>query len=182
MAASTTTRLSVALAAITAGVLGALISSPGTGPAAAAPDPCAASSIAKTIGNVATNTGVYLDAHPDTNSALTAIAAQQAGPQSVAMLKTYFDANPQAGKDLQSIQQPISVLTMRCNLPISLPQLLGLLQSAQGAGAGAPATGPATAPAPAQTLAGTAAGPSNGAVAGGAVAPAGPVASAGSTR
>jgi hypothetical protein len=49
------------------------------------------------VGAVATNTGSYLDTHPQTNQALTTIAQQQAGPQSLAALKTYFDANPQAG-------------------------------------------------------------------------------------
>ena len=38
------------------------------GPSAtAAPDPCAASEVAKTVGSVATSTGSYLDSHPETN-------------------------------------------------------------------------------------------------------------------
>lgn len=111
-------------------------------PAVAAPDPCAASQIAKTIGSVATNTGTYLDAHPQTNQALTTISQQQAGPQTVVALKSYFDANPQAAKDLQALQSPLTSMSTQCKLPISLPQLLGLLQSAQtgglpGAAAGA---------------------------------------------
>ena len=77
-------------------------------PAVAAPDPCAASQIAKTVGVVATNTGTYLDTHPQTNQALTTISQQQAGPQTLVALKGYFDANPQAGKDLQAIQQPLT--------------------------------------------------------------------------
>src|ERR1700757_4505065 len=39
-------------------------------------DPCAASEVARTVGGVATNTGSYLDAHPQTNQALTTISQQ----------------------------------------------------------------------------------------------------------
>jgi heme-binding protein len=122
--------------------------------ATAANDPCAASEIARTIGSVAINTGNYLDSHPDTNAALT-LAAQQQGPQAIAATKAYFDAHPQAGKDLQAIQQPLTGLSGRCKLPITLPQLLQLVQGAQqglpGAAAlpvgGPVATGPLPGPA-----------------------------------
>jgi hemophore len=99
--------------------------------ATAASDPCAASEVAKTIGAVATSTGSYLDSHPETNTALTTISQQQTGPQSLGALKTYFDANPQAGKDMQQLQQPLVNLSTRCRLPLTLPQLMGLMQSAQ---------------------------------------------------
>jgi hemophore len=99
--------------------------------ATAASDPCAASEVAKTLGSVATSTGAYLDSHPQTNTALTTISKQQAGPASLAALKTYFDANPQAGKDIQQLQQPLVALSSRCNLPLTLPQLMGLMQGAQ---------------------------------------------------
>ena len=75
--------------------------------ATAATDPCAASELARTIGSVATSTGTYLDSHPETNQALTTISQQQAGPQSLGAVKTYFDANPQAAKDMQQLQQPL---------------------------------------------------------------------------
>jgi len=107
--------------------------------AVAAPDPCAASQIARTVGVVATNTGTYLDTHPQTNQALTTISQQQAGPQTLVALKGYFDANPQAGRDLQAIQQPLTDLSTQCKMPVSLPQLLGLLQGAQSAGNATPA-------------------------------------------
>jgi len=99
--------------------------------ATAAADPCAASEVAKTIGSVATSTGNYLDTHPETNAALTTISKQQPGPASLAALKTYFDANPQAGKDIQQLQQPLVGLSSRCKLPLTLPQLMGLMQGAQ---------------------------------------------------
>ena len=99
--------------------------------AAAASDPCAASEVAKTLGSVATSTGAYLDSHPETNTALTTISKQQAGPASLAALKAYFDANPQAGKDIQQLQQPLVTLSSRCKLPLTLPQLMGLMQGVQ---------------------------------------------------
>jgi hemophore len=116
--------------------------------ATAASDPCAASEVAKTIGAVATSTGSYLDSHPETNTALTTISQQQTGPQSLVALKTYFDANPQAGKDMQQLQQPLVNLSTRCRLPLTLPQLMGLMQSAQSqAGSAAGSTLPGGLPA-----------------------------------
>src|SRR5689334_1196893 len=55
--------------------------------ASAGTDPCAASEVARTVGSVASNTGSYLDAHPQTNQALTTISQQQAGPQTLGELK-----------------------------------------------------------------------------------------------
>ena len=101
--------------------------------ATAAPDPCAASEVARTIGSVATATGNYLDTHPQTNQALTNIAKQQAGPASLGAVKTYFDANPQAARDMQQLQQPLATLSSRCKLPLTLPQMMGLMQAAQQA-------------------------------------------------
>ncbi|OBF28385.1 hemophore [Mycobacterium sp. ACS1612] len=106
--------------------------------ATAATDPCAASELAKTIGSVATSMGAYLDSHPQTNQALTTISQQQAGPQSLAAVKAYFDANPAAAKDMQQLQQPLISLSTRCQLPISLPALMGLMQATQQQGAGSP--------------------------------------------
>ena len=121
-------------------------SSPVMPSATAAPDPCAASEVARTVGSVATSTGNYLDSHPQTNQALTTISRQQAGPQSLAALKTYFDANPQAAKDMQQLQQPLANLSGRCKLPLTVPQLMGLMQAAQQGG-GLPAGLPAGPPA-----------------------------------
>jgi heme-binding protein len=110
--------------------------------ATAATDPCAASELARTIGSVATSTGTYLDSHPETNQALTSISQQQAGPQSLGAVKTYFDANPQVAKDMQQLQQPLATLSARCKLPISLPQLMGLMQAAQQQGGALPGSLP----------------------------------------
>ena len=122
-------------AALTATALGGVAAVLLLGPSAsAAPDPCAASSVARTIGTVANNTGVYLDTHPETNQALTTISKQPAGPQSLVALKTYFEANPEVAEDMQGIQKPLSSLANKCKLPISLPQVMGLMQAAQQGG------------------------------------------------
>jgi hemophore len=113
--------------------------------ATAASDPCAASAVARTVGSVATSTGNYLDLHPDTNQALTTISQQPAGPQSLGALKNYFDANPAVSKDMQALQQPLVSLSGQCKLPITVPQLLALMQSAQAQG-GLPAGLPGNLP------------------------------------
>jgi hemophore len=121
-----------ALAAAGAGGLGAaMLAGPATPAVTAAPDPCAASEVAKTAGSVATNTGAYLDTHPQANQALTLIAQQQGGPQSLGALKSYFDANPLVAADLQRLQQPLTSLAGRCKLPVTLPQIAGLMQAVQ---------------------------------------------------
>jgi hemophore len=112
------------------GVAAAVLALPS---AAAATDPCAASEIARTIGTVATNAGSYLDSHPATNTALTS-AARQDPQQALGTLKTYFDANPQVGRDMSTLQQPLQSLSTQCKLPISGPQVLQLLQGMQQGG------------------------------------------------
>ena len=42
-----------------------------------------------------------------------------------------MDANPQVAKDLQTLQRPLTDLSGECKLPITLPQVLGLMQNAQ---------------------------------------------------
>jgi len=124
---------------------GAMVAALAVPSATAAPDPCAASQVARTIGSVATSTGNYLDSHPETNQALTTISQQQGGPASLGALKNYFDANPQAGKDMQALQQPLVSLSTRCKLPITIPQVMGLMQAAQQGG-GLPSSLPAGLP------------------------------------
>lgn len=130
--------LSVAFATAAAGGI-AVLALTATPPAMAAPDPCAASEVAKTVAMVATHTGNYLEANPETNQALTTISQQQDGAQSVASAKAYFDANPQVASDMQRLQQPIASLSARCKLPITVPQLLGLVQATQQPSAALPA-------------------------------------------
>ena len=126
------------------GAVVATMATPSTPSATAAADPCAASEVARTIGSVATSTGNYLDAHPQTNTALTTISQQQTGPQSLVALKTYFDANPQAAKDMQALQAPLQGLSARCGLPFTLPQVMGLLQGAQSQAGALPGSLPSS--------------------------------------
>lgn len=125
-------------ASVVGGAVVAAMATPSAPSATAAADPCAASEVARTIGSVATSTAIYLDAHPETNAALTTISQQQSGPQSLGALKTYFDANPQAAKDMQALQAPLQSLSARCRLPFTLPQVMGLLQGAQSPAGSAP--------------------------------------------
>jgi hemophore len=108
-------------------------------PATGANDPCAASEVARTIGSVSKSMGDYLDSHPETNQTMTTMLQQQAGPQSLTSLKSYFEANPKIAGDMTSIAQPLTNLSMQCKLPITIPQAMGLMQQAQGATGGLPA-------------------------------------------
>jgi heme-binding protein len=109
--------------------------------ATGATDPCAASEVARTIGSVAKSTGDYLDSHPETNQAMTNTLQQPAGPQSLASLKTYLEANPKVALDLGSIAQPLTKLSDQCKLPITIPQAIGLARAAQGGAGLAPLPG-----------------------------------------
>lgn len=122
------------------GAVFAVLSGP---PATGAADPCAASEVSRTIGSVAASMGDYLDSHPETNQSMTAMMQQQAGPQSVSSLKSYFEANPKVAGDMTSIAQPLTNLSLQCKLPITIPQALGLMQQAQGAAGGLPGGLPA---------------------------------------
>ncbi len=108
-------------------------------PATGANDPCAASEVARTIGSVAKSMGDYLDSHPETNQTMTTLLQQQAGPQSLTSMKSYFEANPKVAGDMTTIAQPLTNLSMQCKLPITIPQAMGLMQQAQGAAGGLPA-------------------------------------------
>lgn len=102
------------------------------GPAASgAKDPCSASEVARTIGSVSKSMGDYLDSHPQTNQTMSALLQEQAGPQSLGALKTYFEANPKVATDMQKISDPLTGLSLQCKLPISIPQAMGLMQQTQ---------------------------------------------------
>jgi len=139
---------------IAAAVPGAAIAVLAGPPATGASDPCAASEVARTIGSVAKSMGDYLDSHPETNQTMTTLLQQQAGPQSLTSLKSYFESNPKVAGDMTSIAQPLSNLSMQCKLPITIPQAMGLMQQAQGAAGGLPANAAGALP-----LGGTAATP-----------------------
>ncbi|OIN80027.1 hemophore [Mycobacterium malmoense] len=136
---TTGTRLFAGL--IATAVPGAAIAVLAGPPATGAADPCAASEVARTIGSVAKSMGDYLDSHPETNQTMTSMLQQQAGPQSLTGLKSYFEANPKVAGDMTSIAQPLSNLSLQCKLPISPTQAMGMLQQAQGAAGALPMGG-----------------------------------------
>lgn len=139
--ASTRRRIIAGLVATTLpGAVFAVLAGP---PATGASDPCAASEVSRTIGSVAKSMGDYLDSHPETNQSMTALLQQQAGPQSLTSLKSYFEANPKVAGDMTSISAPLTNLSLRCKLPITIPQAMGLVQQAQGAAGGLPGGLPA---------------------------------------
>jgi heme-binding protein len=137
------------IAAAVPGAAFAVLAGP---PATGANDPCAASEVARTIGSVSKSMGDYLDSHPETNRTMTTMLQQQAGPDSLPGLKSYFEANPKVAIDMASIAQPLNNVSQQCKLPISIPQAMGMMQQPQGAAGGLPALPPldgAAPPAPA---------------------------------
>jgi heme-binding protein len=144
MKTTAATRRRTLFAELIAAVPGAAFAVLAGPPATGANDPCAASEVARTIGSVSKSMGDYLDSHPETNQTMTTMLQQQAGPQSMTSLKSYFEANPKVAADMASIAQPLTNVSMQCKLPISIPQAMGLMQ--QGGG-GLPGGLPALPPA-----------------------------------
>ncbi|OBH85602.1 MULTISPECIES: hemophore [unclassified Mycobacterium] len=172
--ATATGRRRILAGLIAAVVPGAALAVLAGAPATGANDPCAASEIARTIGSVSKSMGDYLDAHPETNQTMTSMLQQQAGPQSMTGLKSYFEANPKVAGDMTSIAQPLTNLSLQCKLPISPTQAMGMMQQAQGAAGGLPGNaagalplaGPPAAPAPVPPAANPLSGPPRGNTAG----------------
>lgn len=131
---TTSALLTGAAGVLATGVLAgaALVGPPA--PATAAKDPCVASEVARTVGKTVSGVGDYLDSHPETNQVVTTVLQQPPNPQSLATLKGYFDANPKVQDDLTKATEPLAELTDKCQLAVSLPQVLGMLQAVQGAG------------------------------------------------
>lgn len=121
------------LATLVAGVVAGAAVAAGP-PASGAKDPCSASEVARTAGSVVKSMGDYLDAHPEANQTMTTLLQEQSGPQSFGSLKTYFEANPKVAADMQKISEPLTGLSLQCKLPVSLPQVMGLMQQMQGGG------------------------------------------------
>lgn len=111
-----------------------VLAAPAAPPVSAGKDPCVASEVARTVGKVVTSTGDYLDSHPDTNQVMTFALQQPPGPQTLANLKSHFEANPKVQDELAKIAEPVNEMTEQCKLAISLPQVLGLLQAVQAQG------------------------------------------------
>ncbi|MEB3064279.1 hemophore [[Mycobacterium] zoologicum] len=130
------TRISAAASVVVGGAAAVVVlAAPSAPSATAAKDPCVASEVARTVGKAITSTGDYLDSHPDTNQVVTGALQQPPGPQTLANLKGYFDANPKVGDDLAKITASVTEVSDQCKLAVNLPQVLGLLQAAQAQGA-----------------------------------------------
>ena len=115
------------LGLIAAGLLGGVATAIVMLPTAkGAPDPCSAANLAETISTVNRQISVYLQAHPDTNTALADVAKQ---PLSTAQsaFTSYFEAHPQEAGDLRAAQQPLVDLSNQCGYQVSPGQILGAL-------------------------------------------------------
>ena len=111
------------------------------------PDPvpgCSAGDFEQVTAQVSAATSVYFYTHPDVNAFFSTLKGQ---PRDVVKgeIGTYLDANPQVAKDMQTLQRPLTDLAGQCKLPITVPQVLGLMQNAQQGG-GLPGGLPGTLP------------------------------------
>jgi hemophore-related protein len=95
----------------------------------AVPDECTASGVATTESSVQLSMSTYLQTHPQTDQALTAIA-KQSPTEAQASYRTYFADNPKVADDLKGLQQPVSDLTTQCGIQAASNQLTDALRTA----------------------------------------------------
>jgi hemophore-related protein len=81
------------------------------------PDSCTFSSAADTSSTVSAKMSTYLEAHPDTNQALTDIAKQPMDQAQVAY-RAYFANHPQVESELRAINQPAADLVSQCGIVV----------------------------------------------------------------
>ena len=81
------------------------------------PDTCTFSSAANTSSTVSEKMSTYLEAHPDTNVALTDIAKQPMDEAQVAY-RAYFATHPQVESELKTINQPAADLVSQCGIVV----------------------------------------------------------------
>ncbi len=98
---------------------------PSATPAAAA-DQCTAANLTETISKVNHEISLYLQAHPDANTALADVAKQSPFSAQSAF-SAYFDAHPQEAGDLHTLQQPLVDLSNQCGYQVTPGQVLGAL-------------------------------------------------------
>jgi hemophore-related protein len=116
--------LGILAAAVLAGVAIAIVVLPS---AKAEPaDPCTAANLTATISKVNSEISQYLEAHPDTNQALSD-AAKQSPFAAQGAFTSYFDGNETAATDLHTLQQPLVDLSDQCGFQVSAGQVLGAL-------------------------------------------------------
>ena len=112
--------LGILAAALLTGVAIAIVVLPS---AKGDPDPCTAANMATTISKVNQDISQYLQAHPDTNQALTDVAKQSPFAAQSAFT-SYFQGNTAAGTDLHALQQPLVDLDNQCGFQVSAGQVL----------------------------------------------------------
>jgi heme-binding protein len=115
--------LGILAAAVLVGVAIAIVVLPS---AKGEPDPCTAANMTETISKVNHDISLYLQAHPDTNQALTEVAKQSPFAAQSAFTN-YFQGNPTAAGDLHALQQPMVALSNQCGFQVTPGQVLGAL-------------------------------------------------------
>jgi heme-binding protein len=115
--------LGILAAAVLAGVAIAIVMLPS---AKGDPEPCTAANLSATISKVNQDISQYLQAHPDTNQALTDVAKQSPYAAQSAFTD-YFKGNTAAAADLRTLQQPLVDLGNQCGFQVSPGQVLGAL-------------------------------------------------------
>jgi hemophore-related protein len=115
--------LAILAAAVLTGVAIAIVVLPS---AKGDPDPCTAANLTVTISKVNQGISQYLQAHPDTNQALTDVAKQSPFAAQSAFTN-YFKGNTAAAADLHALQQPMVDLSNQCGFQVTPGQVLGAL-------------------------------------------------------
>lgn len=115
--------LGILAAAVLIGVAIAIVVLPS---AKGDPDPCTAANLTVTISKVNQELSQYLQAHPDTNQALTDVAKQSPFAAQSAFTN-YFQGNTAAAADLHALQQPMVDLSNQCGFQVTPGQVLGAL-------------------------------------------------------
>ena len=115
--------LGILAAAVLTGVAIAMVVLPS---AKGDPDPCTAANLTVTISKVNQELSQYLQAHPDTNQALTDVAKQSPFAAQSAFTN-YFQGNTAAAADLHALQQPMVDLSNQCGFQVTPGQVLGAL-------------------------------------------------------
>jgi hemophore-related protein len=112
--------LGVLAAAVLTGVAIAIVVLPS---AKGDPDPCTAANMAATISKVNQEISQYVQAHPDTNQALTDVA-KRSPLAAQSAFTSYFQGNTAAAADLHTLQQPLVDLDNQCGFQVSAGQVL----------------------------------------------------------
>lgn len=84
---------------------------------------CTAASLSEALGTVGAQTGVYLNAHPDADAAISAAGAAADPPKAI---QDYFLGHQDQWHDLQAIAQPLRMLKNSCQVDVAPSQIAQL--------------------------------------------------------